>query len=98
MAGVYNTLSRTQKLATFLIVIGPEAAAHLLKEFEDDEIELICREMTGIMAIEEDDQKQAIEEFSGVVLSSYSSLLGGSRYTRKALEIAKGDFKATSIL
>jgi len=81
-----------------LIVIGPEAAAHLLKEFEDDEIELICREMTGIMAIEEDDQKQAIEEFSGVVLSSYSSLLGGSRYTRKALEIAKGDFKATSIL
>ena len=98
MAGVYNTLTRTQKLATFLIVIGPEAAAHILKEFEDDEIELICREMTSITAIEKDDQARAIEEFSEVILSSYSSLLGGPAYTRKALEIAKGDFKATSIL
>jgi flagellar motor switch protein FliG len=98
MAGIYNTLTRTQKLATFLIVIGPEAAAHVLKEFEDDGIELLCREMTSITAVEEDDQKQAIDEFSGVILSSYSSLLGGPLYTRKALEIAKGDFKATSIL
>ena len=48
MAGVYDTLSRTQKLATFLIVIGPEAAAHVLRQFEDEEIELLCREMTSI--------------------------------------------------
>jgi flagellar motor switch protein FliG len=81
MPGIYDTLSRTQKLATFLVVIGPEAAAHLLKEFEDEEIELICREMTGITAIEEDDQKRAIEEFSSVILSSYSSLLGGPGWT-----------------
>ena len=98
MAGVYDTLSRTQKLATFLIVIGPEAAAHVLRQFEDEEIELLCREMTLIRAIDEEDQKRAIEEFSGVILSSYGSLLGGAFYTRKALEIAKGDFKANSIL
>ena len=98
MAGVYDTLSRTQKLATFLIVIGPEAAAHVLRQFEDEEIELLCREMTSIRAIDEEDQKRAIEEFSGVILSSYGSLLGGAFYTRKALEIAKGDFKANSIL
>lgn len=98
MAGVYDTLSRTQKLATFLIVIGPEAAAHVLRQFEDEEIELLCREMTSIRAIDEEDQKRAIEEFSGVILSSYGSLLGGAYYTRKALEIAKGDFKANSIL
>ena len=64
MAGIYDTITRTQKLATFLIVIGPEAAAQVLKEFEDDEIELICREMTSITVIEEIDQKRAIEEFS----------------------------------
>ena len=67
MAGVYDTLSRTQKLATFLIVIGPEAAAHVLRQFEDEEIELLCREMTSIRAIDEEDQKRAIEEFSGVI-------------------------------
>ena len=91
-------MTRIQKLAAFLVVIGPEAAAYVLKQFEDEEIEAICKEMTKIEAIEEDLQKSVVEEFSGVILSSYSSLLGGPLYTRKALEIAKGDFKASSIL
>jgi len=94
----YEKMTRAQKLATFLVVIGPEAAAHVLKQFEDEAIEAICKEMTSLSSIDEDLQKQAIEDFSSVILSSYSSLLGGPLYTRKALEIAKGDFKATSIL
>jgi len=98
MSATYKKMTRIQKLATFLVVIGPEAAAYVLKQFEDEEIEAICKEMTQIEAIEEDLQKAVVEEFSGVILSSYSSLLGGPLYTRKALEIAKGDFKATSIL
>lgn len=98
MSAHYKSLSRIQRLATFLVVIGPEAAAHVLKEFDDESIELICKEMTHISAIEEDTQKAAVEEFSSFILSSYGSLLGGPLYTRRALEIAKGDFKATSIL
>ena len=98
VATSYERLTRTQKLATFLIVIGPEAAAHILKQFEDEEIEVICKEMTQMTAIEEEVQKSAVEEFSSVILGSYSSLLGRPFYTRKALEIAKGDFKASSIL
>ncbi len=93
MPGTYDRLTRTQKLATFLIVIGPEAAAHLLKQFEDEDVEVPCKEMTSIKAIEEEDQKRAIEEFSGVILSSYGSLFGGPFYTRKALEIAKRGFQ-----
>ena len=94
----YKNLTRVQRLATFLVVIGPEAAAHILKEFDDESIEQICKEMTNISAIDEDTQKSAIEEFSSFILNSYGSLLGGPIYTRRALEIAKGDFKATSIL
>ncbi len=90
MAGVCEKLSRTQKLATFLIVIGPEAAAHVLKQFEDEEIELICREMTAITAIEEEDQQKAIDEFSGVILSSYGSLLGGRSTRERLLRLRKG--------
>ncbi|MDQ8185940.1 flagellar motor switch protein FliG [Pelagicoccus sp. SDUM812002] len=98
MPADYKSLSRVQRLATFLVVIGPEAAAHVLKEFDDESIEIICKEMTNISAIETDLQKAAVEEFSSFILSSYGSLLGGPLYTRRALEIAKGDFKATSIL
>ncbi len=98
MATDYKSLSRVQRLATFLVVIGPEAAAHVLKEFDDESIEIICKEMTNISSIETDLQKAAVEEFSSFILSSYGALLGGPLYTRRALEIAKGDFKATSIL
>lgn len=98
MASDYKSLSRVQRLATFLVVIGPEAAAHVLKEFDDESIEIICKEMTQIASIEESLQKAAVEEFSTFILNSYGSLLGGPLYTRRALEIAKGDFKATSIL
>lgn len=98
MPVAYQSLSRVQRLATFLVVIGPESAAHVLKEFDDESIELICKEMTVISAVEESLQKAAVDEFSSFVLSSYGSLLGGPLYTRRALEIAKGDFKATSIL
>jgi len=39
--------SRQQKLAIFLVVIGPEAAANVLKQFDEPEIELLCREGNG---------------------------------------------------
>ena len=43
----YSKLSRQQKLALFLIAVGPESAAEILKQFDDTEIELICREMAS---------------------------------------------------
>ena len=47
----YGKLSRQQKLAIFLIIIGPEAAAEVLRQFDDTEIELICREMSTFTVI-----------------------------------------------
>lgn len=44
----YNKLNRQQKLAVFLVVIGPEAAANVLQQFDDAEIELFCREMSTL--------------------------------------------------
>ena len=37
----YGKLTRMQKLALFLIVIGPEAAAEILRSFDDGQIELL---------------------------------------------------------
>ena len=39
----YTKLNRQQKLAVLLISIGPEAAAEVLKQFEDNEVELLAR-------------------------------------------------------
>jgi flagellar motor switch protein FliG len=94
----YSKLSRQQKLAVFLIVIGAESAADVLRQFDDAEIELLCREMSTLAMIPHSVQKQALEEFSGVLAQSANSSLGGLAYAQKALEIAKGDYKASSII
>ncbi|MEO6006200.1 MAG: flagellar motor switch protein FliG [Opitutus sp.] len=90
--------SRQQKLAIFLVVIGPDAAANVLKQFDEPEIELLCREMSNISIVSESVQRQALEEFASVVAQSHNSALGGLAYAQRTLEIAKGDYKAASII
>lgn len=94
----YEKLSRQQKLAVFLIVIGPESAAEVLRQFDDTEVELLCREMSQFPVVAEGTQRLAIEEFTGIVATSAASILGGLPYAHRTLEIAKGDFKASSII
>src|SRR3954464_15515781 len=94
----YTKLSRQQKLAIFLIVVGPDAAAEVLKHLDDATIELLCREMSTFPMISEAVQKQAMEEFGSIVAQSVNSALGGLPYAQRALEIAKGDYKASTII
>lgn len=94
----YTKFSRPQKLAIFLIIIGPEAAAEVLRQFDDAEVELICREMSTVTVVSTEVQRLAIDEFSGLIARSFGSALGGLAYARRTLEIAKGDYKASSIV
>ena len=94
----YTKLTRQQKLAVFLVVIGPEAAAEVLKQFDDAEIELLCREMSTLSIIPSAASKLAMEEFSAVVAQGATSVLGGLGYAQRTLEIAKGDYKASAIM
>jgi flagellar motor switch protein FliG len=94
----YTKLSRQQKLAILLITIGPEAAAEILKQFDDNEVEMLCREMSQFSMVPQEIQRQAMEEFSSIIGASLTSALGGLPYAQRTLGIAKGDFKASSIM
>jgi flagellar motor switch protein FliG len=94
----YTKLNRQQKLAVFLICVGPDAAAEVFKHFEDAEIELICREMAAFSMVSESVKKQVLEEFSGIVAQGVSSALGGIPFAQRAVEMAKGDYKASAII
>lgn len=94
----YGKMTRQQKLAVFLIIIGPEAAAEVLRQFEDAEIERICREMSTFTVVPKEVQRLSIDEFSGMIVSSVGSVLGGLGYAQKTLGIAKGDSKASAIV
>lgn len=94
----YGSLNRTQKLALFLIVIGPEHAAQILKDFDEIETEQLCREIANFDIISEGIQQQVLEDFSEIIGSCLGAVLGGSRFAQKALGIAKGDYKAAALL
>ena len=94
----YTGLSRQQKLAIFLIVIGPDAAAEVLRQFGDAEAEQLCKEMALFPMVPEAIQRLALEEFGGLVAQSAGSALGGLPYAQRALGLAKGETKASSIM
>ncbi len=94
----YTKLTRQQKLAIFLIVIGSAAASDVLKQFDDAEVELLCREMSQFPMVPDALAHQVLEEFSPIIGDSIASTLGGMDYARGALELACGDYKANAIL
>jgi len=94
----YAKLSRTQRLAVFLICIGPEAASEVLRQFDDAAAEGLCREMAAFPLVPEEVRRQALDEFAGVVSASVNATLGGLDYAQRALELAKGERRAASIV
>ncbi len=94
----YSKLTRQQKLAIFLIGIGPESSAAVLKQFTDAEIESICHDMAAYPVIPGDVLKQAMEEFTNVVAGSVQSATGGLGFVQRTLALTTGDRRATEIL
>lgn len=94
----YKKLNKTQKMALFLITVGPESAAEIIKDFEDTDLEKVCREMANFKIIGAEIQEKIAEDFAGIISESLGAVLGGNRYTQKALELAKGEYRASSIL
>jgi flagellar motor switch protein FliG len=94
----YTKLNKQQKLALLLIVVGPDAAADILRQFDEAEIESVCREMNQFTMVPDEVRRQVAEEFSPVVGKSMVATRGGLDFAREMLVLSHGDYKANSIL
>ncbi len=94
----YAKLTRPQRLAIFLVVIGPESAAEMLKHFDDNEIEMICRELAQIPMVSDELREAAIDEFTPIIGRCAAAESGGFEYAQRTVQLARGDFKASAIL
>ena len=101
-AGVAATdaskMSRLQKLAALLVILGPDAASAVLRGFDPPEIESISTEMSKFPMIGQELQRAILGEFSGVAVEAGTSIRGGVDVTRNTLEKAIGVFKAAEVL
>jgi flagellar motor switch protein FliG len=94
----YESMTKLQKAAAFMILIGAESAAELLKHFNDAETDSIVCEMAKLPMIDHSSQRALMEEFTILITDGHVSALGGIPYTLHALELAKGAQAAAHIL
>lgn len=91
-------MTKVQKLAALLIILGPESAAQIVKVFDEHELELISVEMSRITLISQELQQEILREFSEVALQAGTGILGGVAAARAVLEKSVGSFRASDIL
>ncbi|HEU5123974.1 MAG TPA: flagellar motor switch protein FliG [Verrucomicrobiae bacterium] len=93
-----GAMSKIQKLAALLVMLGSESASQILKQFSPREIEAISREMARFNLITMDQQEEILAEFSDVAIAASTSLSAGVEVTRNTLEKALGTFKASDVM
>ena len=91
-------LTASQKLAAFLVVMGEDAAAEILKNFDDNERELVCAEMATLPLLDSNQQGAVLQEFTGMAVEARSGISGSVDFTRAVLEKSVGLFKAAEII
>ena len=91
-------LSASQKLAAFLVLMGEDAAAEILKNFDDNERELVCAQMTNLPLLDSTQQGAILQEFTGMAMEARTGLSGSVSFTRSVLETSVGLFKAAEII
>ena len=91
-------MSKIQKLAALLIILGPESAAKILKGLATPELEAVSAEMARMPPITQELRAQVLNEMSELAVSAGTTLRGGMEFTQSALELAVGSTKANDIL
>ncbi len=94
----YASLTKPQKTAAFMVLIGAEAAAELLRHFSDIETEAIIREMANLPLVDQDAQKALMAEFTDLIGTGMTSALGGLSFAKQTLDLARGPQLAANIL
>ncbi len=98
MGTAFTQMTKAQKLAALLVLLGPETAAQLLRGLEVPEIEIITREMATIRLVDPETQRELLREFTAVAMQATASVPGGITLAETVLEKAVGPRQTSNIL
>ena len=93
-----STLSGRQKASIFMISLGPEKSAQIMKYLSEEEIEQLTLEIASIRTIESEELKNVSKEFTELYMASHFIAQGGIDYAKEVLEKALGNEKAIEII
>jgi len=95
---VQKRLTNKQKAAVVLIALGPEISSHILKHFDENEVEQLAYEISTLKRVEATLVNDVLEEFYQLAKASELMASGGSEYTKAILIKAFGEEKANKII
>ncbi len=93
-----SKMSRYQKLAGLLVILGADSAAQILKTLDEHDVERISTEMSKLTLVTQEMRQEILREFSEMAVQASSAALGGAAYTKAVLEKSVGLFRASDII
>lgn len=91
-------LTGAQKVAVFLMALGPELAGELTKGFTAEELEAVSLEIARLESVPRDVTESVLAEWRELERAAESLAAGGVDYAREILERALGPQKAMMVL
>lgn len=91
-------LSGKQKAAVLLISLGPDISANVYKHLNEEEIEKLTLEISGVKKVDSITKEEILEEFHNIALAQDYITQGGIGYAKTILEKALGHEQATTII
>lgn len=98
MRRAVTDLTSRKKAAIVLTVLGPEAAAEVIKHFNDEQIEQLSLEVARLEKIPSEVRGNVIAEFHDMALAQDFIAEGGVDSAKKVLEQAFGSEKADTMI
>jgi flagellar motor switch protein FliG len=91
-------LSGARKVAILLTLIGEDAAANLIRNLDQDELQRVANEISNLGDVSTELSVQIIEEYRRMTQMNDSLGNGGNELARRLLKKAFGDDEAEAIL
>ncbi len=93
-----DDVSGARKAAILMVSIGDEASSAILRELDEDEIQLISQQIARITSINSSETEKILEEFYQMSLARNFVIKGGIDYARKILVNALGPDQSKRML
>lgn len=98
MSEQIEDISGLKKAAILLISLGVEISAEILKNFDEELVERLIREIIKMRDVHPHVTEAVTDEFYHMILAQEYIAEGGTKYAKQILEIAVGSQKAFEII
>jgi flagellar motor switch protein FliG len=93
-----SKMTKLQKLAALLIILGPESASAILRTLDPQALEAVSVEMARLPMITQEMRQAILAEISEVALAASTAVPGGMSFAQTVLEKALGNPQASELL